>query len=200
MEDKKSEVANASNEKQKSNNNGAEPRGKKMEVPHFIIAIAVLCLTVLQFQQTCKQSSMAEAQTKMETLMFVREYINGFVYLYDIVTAEKVFPTLKDIRRVGLPAISVPSQYSGKHWLIITHSFGNFTDPAAAKEEILDWRKKLMGWEYEDKSKSEVFKKYKRKLNLPDEKLIFYYKADIISHKNYFESLVRSELFLISPK
>lgn len=178
------------------------------------LAVAVFFITILQWQQAQKQTQMAEVQTKIasqqqemasiqesvDLLMFVREYINGFVYLYDVVTADEVDVSIKEIRRVGLPAIAVPSQYSVEHWLIITHALGHFSDLTNAEQEILNWRETLKAWESRDKSKTLLFDKYEKKQRAKGvKKLIFFYKADILTHKDYFERLVRSEKFYVTP-
>lgn len=69
------------------------------------IAIAVFYIAILQYKQAQKQSQMSQVQTEIaiaqETLdlhMFVREYINGFVYLYDVGNAESVESIIKEIR------------------------------------------------------------------------------------------------------
>lgn len=172
-----------------------------------LLAIAVFFITILQFKQANEQAKIVEVQTEMaavqesiDLLLFVREYINGFVYLYDIVSIDSVKSRVFEIRGVGLPAVAAPSQYSNDHWVIISHSLGRFPDEATAKSEILHWRETMKKWEYLDKSKTELFERYEEKFKAKNvTSLVFFYKADIVKHREYFEKLVKSKSFFIDP-
>ena len=181
-------------------------------VAEFIIAGVALYVAYLQYQQAETQGEMARVQTEIakhqeeiaetqesvDLLMFVREYVNGFVYLYDVVARDSAVGRVKEIRRVGLPAIAVPSQYGATVWLVVSQSFGNFPDLAVAEKEILSWRTSLKGWEYYDKSKTALFNKYQAKqLQRGVRSLVFFYKADIVAYRSYFESLARAKDLLV---
>ncbi len=169
----------------------------KDNVVQAVIALLVLVLTIVQVHQTFRQKKISETQVSLDMIMFVREYINGYVYLYDEVLPRDVDRSIKEIRRAGLPALAVPSQYSADHYLIITHSFGNFSDFKTAEREILQWRNNLVNW---DRSKAILFEKFQKQWKLKDvEVLVFYYKADIVIHRRYFEKLASSSDFLVLP-
>lgn len=171
----------------------------------LIIAIFQIKIVLSQIEEDKRQieildqtRGIAKSQANSVFLQFIGEYIDGYVYLYDIVPPESIEYKIKEIRRVGLPAIAVPSQYSHKDWLIITHSIGRFTDYENAKREILAWRENMKGWEYDDRSKTELFEKYEQKQKARGvDDLVFYYKADIITNREYFIELAKSKNFAV---
>lgn len=172
----------------------------RWDFPQFVIAALLLVLAIVQIIQVREQKEIAATQESVALLAFVREYINGYVYLYDIVSEDSVAQRVKEVRRVGLPALAVPSQYSVDHWLIISHSFGRFTEKSKAKKEILHWRDTLKKWEESDKSKSTLFDTYEKKQRKRGVKdLVFLYKADIITHRDYFERIARSKDLFVVP-
>jgi hypothetical protein len=164
-------------------------------VAEILIALIAVTISIQQFRQDRVQAGMA-------SILFTREYLNGYVYLYDLVEREAVVENVRDLRKVGLPAIAVPSQYSPDYWLVVSHTFGHFSSPEAAETAILHWRETLEKWEKTDKSKTSAFARHElhlRKDRGYKSDLVFFYKADIITHGRYFRRLARSDDLLVDP-
>ena len=85
----------------------------------FIVACLELFIAYSQYR-------FAERQEYVESLMFAREYVNGYVYVYTVVPTKDVYQVIEVIRDAELPALAVPSQTQIGQWLIIAPSFGEF--------------------------------------------------------------------------
>jgi hypothetical protein len=175
---------------------------------NIVISALVAYIGYLQYTQSQRsgiieerQEEIMKSQRSTDMMGFVREYINGYSYLYAQVRPCGVDSVMSDLRRVGLPAIAVPSQYSVKRWLVITHSLGDFEDRRSAEEAITEWKSRIKGFESEDKSKTKVFNKYehymRNEIGLRED-LVFRYKADVVTHRDYFVRMSASKSFRIN--
>ncbi len=170
----------------------------------FYLGILVFVIAVVQTYIAVQQSDIAQKQQSLETMAFTREYINGYTYLYDHIPTSDVAIVVTEIRKAGLPALAVPSQYRPGYWAIVAPSFGDYLSMEQAKKHILGWRVSIERREKEigngNTPKIDVFKKYQRRIGYSNKgRLVFFYKADIVTKKDYFEELAQTPRFFVNP-
>lgn len=171
-------------------------------------------LTLILFVIACFEASMAytnyqyaKRQANIEALVFTRENINGYTFLYGQFHINEVFTQLSLIRDARLPAIAVPSQYGDENqWLIIAPSFGNFRSQSDAQHHILGWRDTILKRGVDDNNvmqlRANLLRTYRERFgsNATDNDFVPFYKADIVNWGSYFKEMAQSDLLYVNPK
>lgn len=130
-----------------------------------LVAIVLPLVACLELFIAYSQYRFAERQEYVESLMFAREYINGYVYVYTVAEPEGVELIVERIRDAELPALAVPSQYEQGRWLIIAPSFGEFQNIDEARNRILGWRWSLESkWCWEARNTAPGDRSYSEKI------------------------------------